>query len=91
MDAQPTSLITRMFRDIEPTDDPRAANARHYLTDILVVAILAVMCGLDDYPGIVEYGRDEHEWLKTFLRLPHGIPSVARSGGSSRRSSRRCC
>ena len=77
MDAQPSSLITRMFDDIQEIDDPRAANARHYLTDILVIAILAVMCGLDDYPGIVEYGRDEQEWLKTFLRLPHGIPSVS--------------
>lgn len=77
MEAQPTSLIARMFNDIEGSDDPRAANARHYLTDILVIAILAVMCGLDDYPGIVEYGRDEHDWLKTFLRLPHGIPSIS--------------
>jgi hypothetical protein len=77
MDAQPTSLITRMFENIVETDDPRAANARHYLTDVLVIAILAVMCGLDDYPGIVEYGRDEHDWLKTFLSLPHGIPSVS--------------
>jgi predicted transposase YbfD/YdcC len=77
MDAQPTSLITRMFDDVEALDDPRADNARHYLTDILVIAMLAVMCGLDDYPGIVEYGRDEEPWLKTFLRLPHGIPSVS--------------
>jgi len=77
MDAQPTSLITRMFNDIDSIDDPRAGNARHFLVDILVIAILAVMGGLDDYPGIVEYGRDEHDWLKTFLRLPHGIPSVS--------------
>ena len=35
------------------------------------------MCGLDDYPGIVEYGRDELDWLKTFLGLPHGIPSAS--------------
>jgi predicted transposase YbfD/YdcC len=77
MDAQPTSLVTRMFDDIEKLDDPRAPNARHFLTDILVIALLAVMGGLDDYPGIVEYGRDELEWLKTFLPLPHGIPSVS--------------
>ena len=78
MDAQPTSLITRMFDDVETLDDPRADNARHSLTDILVIALLAVMCGLDDYPGgIVEYGRDEEAWLRTFLRLPHGIPSVS--------------
>lgn len=77
MDAQPTSLITGMLNDIDSIDDPRADNARHFLADILILALLAVMCGLDDYPGIVEYGRDEHDWLKTFLRLPHGIPSVS--------------
>jgi predicted transposase YbfD/YdcC len=77
MEAQPTSLITRMFSDIETIDDPRADNARHFLTDILVLAMLGVMCGMDDYPGIVEYARDEYDWLDTFLTLPHGIPSVS--------------
>lgn len=77
MDAQPSSLITRMFDDINEIDDPRADNARHYLTDILVIAILAVMCGSDDYPGVVEFGRDQLDWLKTFLRLPHDIPSIS--------------
>ncbi len=76
MDAQPTSLITRMFEEVE-AHDPRADNARHFLTDVLVIAILAVMCGCDDYPGIVEHALDEEQWLKTFLRLPHGIPSVS--------------
>ena len=74
MDAQPTSLITRMFDDL---NDPRADNARHFLTDILVIAMLAVICGADDYPGIVEFGQDQQEWLRTFLRLPHGVPSIS--------------
>jgi predicted transposase YbfD/YdcC len=77
MDAQPTGLITRMFHDVEAAHDPRAANARHFLTDILVIAILAVIAGADDYPGIVEYALDERAWLGTFLRLPHGVPSVS--------------
>jgi predicted transposase YbfD/YdcC len=76
MDAQPTSLITRMFNEVE-AHDPRADNARHRLTDILVIAILGVMCGCDDYPGIVEYAADERDWLATFLPLPHGIPSIS--------------
>jgi predicted transposase YbfD/YdcC len=67
----------RMFSDIEVHHDPRAGNARHFLTDILVIAILAVMTGADDYPGIVEYGRDEESFLKSVLRLPHGIPSIS--------------
>jgi predicted transposase YbfD/YdcC len=76
MDAQPNALIARMFSDVEAAD-PRADNARHFLTDILVIAILAVMCGCDDFPGIVEYALDEQDWLKTFLPLPHGIPSLS--------------
>jgi predicted transposase YbfD/YdcC len=77
MDAQPNSLIARMFDDMDENDDPRADNARHLLTDILVIALLGVMSGSDDYPGIVEFARDQQEWLKTFLRLPHGIPSIS--------------
>ena len=76
MDAQATALIARMFDELE-TDDPRADNARHFLTDIMVIAMLAVICGVDDYPGVVEFGRDQFDWLKTFLVLPHGIPSVS--------------
>jgi predicted transposase YbfD/YdcC len=78
MDAQPTNLLTRMFDDIdESVDDPRADNARHFLCDILILAFLGVLSGCDDYPGIVEFARDRQAWLATFLRLPHGIPSVS--------------
>jgi predicted transposase YbfD/YdcC len=66
-----------MFDDLQPVDDPRAGNARHLLLDLLVIALLAVICGVDDYPGVVEFGLDEHDWLRTFLGLPHGIPSVS--------------
>jgi len=77
MEAQLTSLFARMWRDVQEIDDPRAANTRHWLTDILIVALLAVMGGMDDYPGIVEYARDKQVWLQTLLPLPHGIPSVS--------------
>ncbi len=77
MDAQPTSLIAHLFDDIQEADDPRSANARHYLTDILVITFLAVMGGVDDYPGVVEFARDRLELLRSFLRLPHGVPSVS--------------
>jgi predicted transposase YbfD/YdcC len=67
-----------MFDDIDRSvDDPRADNARHRLCDILILAFLGVMSGCDDYPGIVEFARDRQAWLKTFLPLPHGIPSVS--------------
>ena len=43
--------------------------------DILVIAMCAVICGAEGWEGIARYGRAKHDWLKTFLRLPHGIPS----------------
>ena len=45
--------------------------------NLFAIATLAVMCGSDDIRSIVEYAKDEHEWLKTFLPLPHGIPSIS--------------
>jgi hypothetical protein len=62
---------------VATVDDPRAPNARHRLVDILAIALLATLAGVDDYPGIVEYGRDRFDFLKRFMALPHGIPSLS--------------
>jgi len=35
----------------------------------------AVMCGVDGWEAIEEYGHSQYEWLHQFLELPHGIPS----------------
>jgi len=43
--------------------------------DILVITILATICGADTWTEVHEFGVAKYEWLKTFLSLPHGIPS----------------
>ncbi|MBN8826661.1 ISAs1 family transposase [Spirosoma sp.] len=48
---------------------------RHLLLDILVITLLAVICGADDYEEIALYGRQKEPFLRTFLSLPNGIPS----------------
>ena len=55
--------------------DPRCANARHHLLDILVIAICAVLCGAEGWEDIEEYGHAQAEWCKQVLDMPHGIPS----------------
>jgi predicted transposase YbfD/YdcC len=72
MDATATAKIPRAF---EQMPDPRRNNARHKLNDILTLALLAVICGADGWEDVAEYGRAKFTWLKTFLELPHGIPS----------------
>jgi predicted transposase YbfD/YdcC len=58
-------------------EDPRTDNhnRRHELIDILVITILATICGADTWVDIEEFAESKEEWLKTFLKLPHGIPS----------------
>lgn len=56
--------------------DPRIDRKKlHNLTDIIIIAICAVICGADGWNDIEEYGRCKKEWLKSFLELPNGIPS----------------
>lgn len=57
--------------------DPRknTRNKLHKMMDILVLTILAIICGADTWVEVEEFGEAKEEWLKTFLELPHGIPS----------------
>lgn len=72
MDSTATARIPRAFEQIV---DPRRDNARHKLVDILNIALFAIICGADGWASVAEYGRAKYAWLKTFLELPHGIPS----------------
>jgi predicted transposase YbfD/YdcC len=56
--------------------DPRIERTReHPLVNILVIALLAVLCGADSFTSIEEFGRAKKEFLETFLDLKSGIPS----------------
>lgn len=56
--------------------DPRMERTKlHKLGDILAIAICAVICGAEGWTDIELFGKSKASWLKTFLELPHGIPS----------------
>lgn len=70
--AAPLSLIEH-FSDCE--DPRRDLGKNHLLIDIIVIGILAAICGTNDFVGMAEFGVDRKTWLQTFLKLPNGIPS----------------
>ena len=73
MSNHPTASLAEHFSTLE---DPRADfGKRHLLLDILVIAICAVICGADNWVEVELFGRSKEQWLRTFLKLPHGIPS----------------
>jgi predicted transposase YbfD/YdcC len=57
--------------------DPRVSRRqkRHPLLSIVAIALCAAIAGADDWPKVVAFGQARHDWLKTFLELPNGIPS----------------
>jgi predicted transposase YbfD/YdcC len=71
--AAPELSILRHFEQLK---DPRIARTRkHNLGDILVIALCGVLCDCDSFEDIAEWAKCKHDWLKTFLALPNGIPS----------------
>jgi len=67
---------TNLVSHFEGLRDPRTGNAKtHIFLDILIIAILAVICGADGWSDVELFGKTKKTWLKTFLKLPKGIPS----------------
>lgn len=72
MTQKPELTIAKHFAN---SKDPRRRTPDHYLIDIITIAICAVICGADGWVAVEEFGRAKEEWFRTFLKLPHGIPS----------------
>lgn len=65
--------ILEQFSELE---DPRVDRTkRHKLTDVIAIAICAVICGANGWTDVELFGKSKREWLKSFLELPNGIPS----------------
>jgi predicted transposase YbfD/YdcC len=64
--------FARVFQTLP---DPRANNARHDLTEMLLIALAAVLCGAQSCADMADFGRAKEPVLRQFLRLEHGIPS----------------
>jgi predicted transposase YbfD/YdcC len=60
----------------ESLPDPRdTRNRKHLLTEIIVIAVCALVCGCDGPTAIRRWALNRREWLESFLTLPNGIPS----------------
>jgi predicted transposase YbfD/YdcC len=72
MDSHPSSLIIHFSQ----LHDPRLnRKKRHSLLDIIAITICAVIAGADGWTDIAQFGKAKEAWLRTFLKLPNGIPS----------------
>src|SRR6185503_16559980 len=73
MEKNPPFALITILRELP---DPRVERTKlHKLEDILVIAICALLCGADSFEDMEVFGDAKEEWFRTFLELPHGIPS----------------
>jgi predicted transposase YbfD/YdcC len=70
---KPLPALTDYFAALP---DPRIDRTKHHsLTNLLVIALCAIVCGADDFVAMEQWGRSRWGWLRRRLALPHGIPS----------------
>jgi predicted transposase YbfD/YdcC len=73
VESNPVISFQDYFSDLK---DPRAKSAkRHELLDIIIIAVSSIICEAETWVDIAEFGRSKFAWFKSFLPLPHGIPS----------------
>jgi predicted transposase YbfD/YdcC len=73
MESRPPTSIEVCFDGLP---DPRVERTRaHRLSDLITIALCAVVCGANDWVAVETFGHAKEAWLRTFLPLPGGIPS----------------
>ena len=57
-------------------EDPRIDRSKtHLLIDLVAIAVIAGLCGIDSFQGMAIFAEMRLGWLKKFLQLPGGAPS----------------
>jgi len=59
----------------ELPDPRRRQGTRYPLKTIVVVALMAMVCGADDAQAMESWGKKRENWLRTILEMPHGAPT----------------
>lgn len=63
------------FEVFASIQDPRnGGNTRHHFGEILFIAFAAVLCGVRTYELMEGFAELREDWLRKWLKLPHGIP-----------------
>lgn len=65
----------RILKHFSVCEDPRKHRIQHQLIDIIIIVVLATLCGEEGWEDIQEWAVDKSDFLKDFLELKGGIPS----------------
>ena len=60
----------------EATDERYQPNTHHKIGDIIMIVLLAILSNCNEWTTIEIFSKKKEEWLRTFLTLEYGIPSL---------------
>lgn len=61
------------FAELDDERNPR--KTKHALLEVLLMGVLGVLCGAESWVDLAAFAHSKHDWLATFLVLPHGVPA----------------
>ncbi len=69
--------ILREFNEtLDSLPDPRRRQGQRYpLKSVVMISLMAMVCGCDDAESMQHWGEANKKWLSEFLRLPYGPPT----------------
>jgi len=65
--------IATHFGDL--VDERNNQGKRHLLLDVITIAICTIIAGGEGWTDMELFGQTKEAWFRSFLSLPHGIPS----------------
>ena len=57
-------------------DTRRIRSVMYPLHEVLIIMLLAVICGATSYAKVEMFGKSKQAWLKTFLELENQYPQL---------------
>lgn len=69
------NYVNHVKQSLENVTDPRVqGRVTHSLLNIVVISLLAVLSGAEDWEDLEMYGDERRDWLSEFLELPEDEP-----------------
>lgn len=63
------------FSELEDPRRTNRGNFRHLLSDILLLTVSAMLCGINDWPSVITFGESQLDWLRKHGTFQKGLPS----------------
>jgi predicted transposase YbfD/YdcC len=68
-------MVEDILLILSRVEDPRDANARHDLGEVLFLSLCGLLCGETTCSGIADFASGHEDDLRDVLTLRHGVPS----------------